>query len=162
MNSLPKRRKYKDNPYTLSTIDNHYYILFRDSSNIPRIVEVKKEIYDIFNQFELDDLKELNEYDRHIEHLELTDESIYKKVINNEDGIDDLIIRNSTYDELINAINKLSNTQRRRIKMYYFDELDLKTIASIEHTSFQMISKSIKQAINNLKKNIKKINLVVE
>ena len=156
MNSLPKRRKYKDNPYTLSTIDNHYYILFRDSSNIPRIVEVKKEIYDIFNQFELDDLKELNEYDRHIEHLELTDESIYKKVINNEDGIDDLIIRNSTYDELINAINKLSNTQRRRIKMYYFDELDLKTIASIEHTSFQMISKSIKQAINNLKKILKK------
>lgn len=156
MNSLPKRRKYEDNPYTLSTIDNHYYILFRDSSNIPRIVEVKKEIYDIFNQFELDDLKELNEYDRHIEHLELTDESIYKKVINNEDGIDDLIIRNSTYDELINAINKLSNTQRRRIKMYYFDELDLKTIASIEHTSFQMISKSIKQAINNLKKILKK------
>lgn len=156
MNSLPKRRKYKDNPYTLSTIDNHYYILFRDSSNIPRIVEVKKEIYDIFNQFELDDLKELNEYDRHIEHLELTDESIYKKVINNEDRIDDLIIRNSTYDELINAINKLSNTQRRRIKMYYFDELDLKTIASIEHTSFQMISKSIKQAINNLKKILKK------
>lgn len=156
MNSLPKRRKYKDNLYTLSTIDNHYYILFRDSSNIPRIVEVKKEIYDIFNQFELDDLKELNEYDRHIEHLELTDESIYKKVINNEDGIDDLIIRNSTYDELINAINKLSNTQRRRIKLYYFDELDLKTIASIEHTSFQMISKSIKQAINNLKKILKK------
>jgi len=156
MNSLPKKRKYKDNLYTLSTIDNHYYILFRDSSNIPRIVEVKKEIYDIFNQFELDDLKELNEYDRHIEHLELTDESIYKKVINNEDGIDDLIIRNSTYDELINAINKLSNTQRRRIKMYYFDELDLKTIASIEHTSFQMISKSIKQAINNLKKILKK------
>ena len=156
MNSLPKRRKYKDNLYTLSTIDNHYYILFRDSSNIPRIVEVKKEIYGIFNQFELDDLKELNEYDRHIEHLELTDESIYKKVINNEDGIDDLIIRNSTYDELINAINKLSNTQRRRIKMYYFDELDLKTIASIEHTSFQMISKSIKQAINNLKKILKK------
>lgn len=44
----------------------------------------------------------------------------------------------------MNAINKLSYTQRRRIKMYYFDELDLKTIATIEHTSFQMISKSIK------------------
>ena len=61
MNSLPKRRKYKDNPYTLNTIDNHYYILFRDGQNIPRIIEVKKEVYDIFNQFELDDLKEINE-----------------------------------------------------------------------------------------------------
>ena len=100
-----------------------------------------KKVYDIFNQFELDDLKELNEYDRHIEHLELTDESIYKKGINNEDGIDDLIIRNSTYDELINAINKLSNTQRRRIKMYYFDELDLKTIASIEHSLLDIVKK---------------------
>ncbi len=36
--------------------------------------------------------------------------------------------------------------------MYYFDDLDLKTIASIEKTSFQMISKSIKQAIKKLKK----------
>ena len=66
MNSLPKRRKYKDNPYTLNTIDNHYYILFRDGQNIPRIIEVKKEVYEIFNQFELDDLKKLNEYNCHI------------------------------------------------------------------------------------------------
>ena len=87
MNSLPKRRKYKDNPYTLNTIDNHYYILFRDGQNIPRMIEVKKEVYDIFNQFELYDLKELNEYDRHIERLELTDKSIYKKGINNEKGL---------------------------------------------------------------------------
>ena len=27
---------------------NHYYILFRDGQNIPRMIEVKKEIYDIF------------------------------------------------------------------------------------------------------------------
>lgn len=52
----------------------------------------------------------------------------------------------------MNAINHLSATQRRRVKMYYFDDLDLKTIASIEKTSFQMISKSIKQAIKKLKK----------
>ena len=37
MNSLPKRRKYKDNPYTLNTIDNNYFILFRDGQNIPRM-----------------------------------------------------------------------------------------------------------------------------
>ena len=47
MDSLPKRRKYKDNPYTLKLIDNHYYILFRDGQNIPRTIEVTKNIYDI-------------------------------------------------------------------------------------------------------------------
>lgn len=154
MNSLPKRRKYKDNPYTLKTIDNNYYILFRDGKNIPRMIEVNKATFDIFNQFELDDLKELNEFDRHIEHKELSEESIYNRGANSVESLDDYIIRKTSYEELMNAINKLSSTQRRRIKMYYFDELDLKTIATIEHTSFQMISKSIKQAIKNLKKNL--------
>ena len=156
MTSLPKRRKHKDNPYTLKLVDNHYYIIFRDGLNIPRTVEVDKKLFDLFNQFELDDLHELNEYSRHIEHKELSEENIYNRVSNNIEGIDDYVIRTSTYDELITAINKLSSTQRRRIKMYYFDELDLKTISTIEHTSFQMISKSIKQGIGNLKKILKK------
>lgn len=156
MTSLPKRRKHKDNPYTLKLVDNHYYIIFRDGLNIPRTVEVDKKLFDLFNQFELDDLHELNEYSRHIEHKELSEENIYNRISNNIEGIDDYVIRTSTYDELITAINKLSSTQRRRIKMYYFDELDLKTIATIEHTSFQMISKSIKQGIGNLKKILKK------
>ena len=156
MNSLPKRRKYKDNPYTLKTIDNNYYILFRDGQNIPRMIEVNKETFDIFNQFELDDLKELNEFDRHIEHKELSEESLYNRGANSSESLDDYIIRKTSYEELMNAINQLSSTQRRRVKMYYFDELDLKTIATIEKTSFQMISKSIKQAIKKLKKILSK------
>ena len=28
MDDFPKRRKHKDNPYTIRTIDNRYYILF--------------------------------------------------------------------------------------------------------------------------------------
>lgn len=116
----PKRRKYRDNPYTLKLVDNLYYILFRDGQNIPRTVEVPKNIYDMFNQFELDDLKELNEYSRHIEQKELSEESIYNRGTNSIEGIDDYVIRTSTYDELIFAINKLSSTQRMLIN-------DLKT-----------------------------------
>lgn len=156
MNSLAKRRKYKDNPYTLKTIDNNYYILFRHGQNIPRMIEVNKDTFDIFNQFELDDLKELNEFDRHIEHKELSEESIFNRGVNVSESLDDFIIRKTSYEELMNAINQLSSTQRRRVKMYYFDELDLKTIAAIEKTSFQMISKSIKQAIKKLKKILSK------
>lgn len=152
MNSLPKRRKYKDNPYTRKVINNKYFILFKDVSNAKRMIEVNKEIYNAFDQFELDDLKEMNEFDRHIEHKELTEESIHNREIHKIEGIDDYIIRKTAYEELMNAINQLSCTQRRRIKMYYFDELDLKTIAAIEKTSFQMISKSIKQGIKKLKK----------
>ena len=152
MDSLPKRKKYKDNLYTRKVINNKYFILFKDVSNAKRMIEVNKEIYNAFDQFELDDLKEANEFDRHIEHKELTEESIHNREIHKIEGIDDYIIRKTAYEELMNAINQLSCTQRRRIKMYYFDELDLKTIATIEKTSFQMISKSIKQGIKKLKK----------
>lgn len=47
MKSLPKRRKYKDNPYTIKLIDNKYFICFKDSNNKIRIIEVNKEIYSI-------------------------------------------------------------------------------------------------------------------
>lgn len=156
MNSLPKRRKYRDNPYTLKTIDNNYYILFRDGQNFPRMIEVNKDTFDIFDKFELEDLKELNEFDRHIEHKELSEESLYNRGENSTESLDDYIIRKISYEELMNAINQLSSTQRRRVKMYYFDELDFKTIEAIEKTSFQMISKSIKQVIKKLKKSLSK------
>ena len=51
------------------------------------------EMFDIFNQFELDDLKELNEFDRHIEHKELSEESIYNRGANSTESLDDYIIR---------------------------------------------------------------------
>ena len=70
-------------------------------------------------------------------------------------SLEDEFIRKSRFEDLINAINKLSDVQKRRIKMYYFEELNLEQIAKIEHTSFQMISKSIKQGIENLKKILK-------
>ena len=156
MYSLPKRRKYRDNPYTLKTIDNHYYILFRDGLNIPRTIEVEKRIFDLFNQFELDDIHELNEYDRHIEHKELTEESMYNRGVATSESIDDLIIRKSTYEELMSAINLLSNTQKRRIKMYYFDEMNEYEIAKFENTSQPAIHKSIVQAKDKLKEILKK------
>lgn len=151
----PKRRKCNDNTYMLKQNDNHYYIVFKDSQNIIRKIEVIKKVYDLFDQFELDDLKEMNEFDRHIEHKELTDENIYSKGVNNAEDIDDFIIRKSTYEELINAINKLSSTQRRRIKLYYFDELNEYEIASLEKTSQQAINKSLNQARKNLKEFLK-------
>lgn len=38
MDSLAKRIKYKDNPYTIKLIDNKYFICFNDSNNKTRII----------------------------------------------------------------------------------------------------------------------------
>lgn len=41
----PKRRKYRDNPYTLEFKENKYYIRFKDITNNIQIVEVSEEVY---------------------------------------------------------------------------------------------------------------------
>ena len=155
MENRPKRRKHKDNPYELNIIDSKYIVKFKDNKKETHYVEVNAQIYEIFDKFELRDLSELNEYDNHIEHLELYDETLERRIIHKQELIEDVIIRKVTFEKLHYAIQQLSEIEKRRIKMYYFEELNLEQIAKIEHTSFQMISKSIKQGIENLKKILK-------
>lgn len=69
-----KCRKYRDNPYTLIIDNDKYYIEFDN-----KIVEVSKEVFDIYNESEINDVKELNEHTRHLDHFERTEESIFNK-----------------------------------------------------------------------------------
>ena len=151
----PKRRKHKDNPYDLSIIDNKYIVKFKDNKKVIHIVEVNTQIFDTFNFFELRDLSELNEYDNHIEHSELYDETLEKRIMNKQELIEDIIIKKITFEKLHDAIKKLSEIEKRRIVMYYFEDLTLQEIAKIENTSHQAISKSIQNSILKLKKLLK-------
>ena len=62
---------------------------------------------------------------------------------NENEGIDDYIIRKSKYEELHNAINKLTETQKRRIKYYYFEDLSFSEIARIEECDESSVKESI-------------------
>ena len=130
----PKQGKKMDNPYNLKIINNNYYIIFK-SNNKYNEVEVTKEVFDLMNRFELDDLKELNEFDRHIEHSELTEHTLNNRMLFKQESIEDLIIRKTSLEDLRKTINMLSKVQRRRIKLYYFDELTEKEIAKLENVS---------------------------
>lgn len=154
----PKRRKYKDNPYTLFYDDiNHiYFIIFKNAHGIINKVSVPFDVYNAFNLFELQDLSELNEYDNHIEHNDLYEESLYKRINHKEELVDDYVIRKSTYEDLIIAINKLPEIQRRRIEKYYFDEKNEYEIAKEENASHQAVHQSLSIAIKNLKELLKK------
>ncbi len=154
----PKRRRYKDNPYYLIYDEdkNKYYILFKDGQGVVNNVEVSLAIYDAFNRFELDDLSELNEYDNHIEHLDLDEETIYSRTKDKQENLDDAIIKKTTYEDLLNAINKLPEVQKRRIKKYYFDEMNQYEIARDEKVAQQVVDRSIKRGIRKLKEILKK------
>ena len=60
MQKRPKRRKYKDNPYTLSVDNDTYKVTFIDSLNKNQIIEINKNIFETLDKFELEDLSEMN------------------------------------------------------------------------------------------------------
>lgn len=155
MIKTPKRRKSKDNPYNLILLNDKYYLTFKDGRNVQQIVELSLDIFEAFNKFELEDISQMHKYDKHIEHSEVYEESLYKRALNKPMTLEEQVEYNDDILNLKKAINRLPNVQKRRIKMYYFDNLSLEQIAIIEECSFQAISKSILIGINALKKNLK-------
>lgn len=155
MNQYPNRRKKKDNPYYLEFIDNKHIITFIDSRNNNQKVEINEEIYQAFNQFELNDLREMNQFDRHIEHREVFEETLYHRALKKSESMENIIINKIILEKIYFYISLLSEVQQRRIKLYYFNELSLEKIALLEHSTHQAISKSIHLGIVKIQKMMK-------
>lgn len=153
----PKRRKAKDNHYTLQSIGINtehpkFFVSFRDGAGIMRTEEVSKELFELFNQFELDDLAEMNEADRHYEQSELTDETLHLRAVTPQMTAEDMIFQSLDNQKLHEAIAILPEVQRRRVRMYFFDGMTLEEIASFENCKYQQIQKSIERAKQKIKK----------
>ena len=133
MNDLPKRRKDKYNPYNEIEL------------------EISKELYSVFNNFELSDLSIMNEFDRHIEHSKLNENTLNKRSFNVERGVEDIVINKIEKQKLHIAIDSLPLKQKNRIQKYFFENLTQKEIAKIENCSIRAIQYSIECALKNLK-----------
>ena len=156
----PKRKKSKDNPYTLLVINNKYYVEFKDVKNILNTVEVTEEQFEAFNEFELEDKSQMNKDERHKERSEVYEETLYKRANLIYDSVEDDFIKKSRYEDLMKAINELPKTIKRRIKMFYFEELTTSQIATLEHCSDRMIRKSLEQGRNKIKCYFEKNKLI--
>lgn len=130
--------------------------MFKDGENNTHLVEIKKEIFDAMDRFELDDLSEMNEYDNHIEHSEVKEITLNKRMLYKQNEIDDIIQAKFESRELKRAISCLSDVQKRRIKLYYFEDKTIEEIAKLERTSHQAVSETIRAGIKNIRKMLKK------
>lgn len=158
MSKRPKRRKYRDNPYTLNeiTINNKYFISFKDSRGEYNNVEISKEIYELFDYYELRDLSQMNEYDNHIEHSEIYENNLNKRAKEKEISLEDYIIQKYSFLELKKAIDELPAIQRERIKKYYFEEKNEYEIAKEEGVSHQAIHIGLDRARKKIKEILEK------
>ena len=151
MGKRPKRRKYKDNPYSLHTENGKFYIIFADSNSNDQKVKVTKEVFDCFNEYELKDISEMNEYDRHTEHSELSEITKEKRSVKKAESFNTRIER-LLYSELLHkAIETLPEIQRRRLKKYYFEFKTFKEIGEEEGCEYQCVQRSVYRAREKLK-----------
>lgn len=148
----PKRRKDKYNPYKICENNGRYYLSFKDGQGMRHNMEVEKELFDVLNRFELDDLSILNEWDRHIEHFEQTEQSLNRRASYKAESVEEVVLRNIEYEELHQAIATLTETQQRRLTLYFFRGLTYKQIAEMEDCSISSVGGSISAAIENIKK----------
>ena len=109
MSNRPKRRKFKDNLYTIIEIEisNKYFVTFKDSRGILNKGFVLKDIYEMFNNYKLRDLSQINEYDNHIEHSEIYENNLNKRAIKKEKSIEEIILEKFSFNELKKAIEEL-------------------------------------------------------
>ena len=157
MANRPKRRKSKDNPYTLNYCEerNVYTVSFKDGKGILQNIEVSEEIYKTFDKFELDDIKELNEYDRHIEHSEIYEETLYKRMLILPTSIEEKVEKKIIFDDIKEVINSLPEVQKRRLRKYYFDDMTLEEIANEENCTKVAVKYSIDIALEKISKKFK-------
>ena len=152
----PKRRKDRDNPYNIfttgiATDDPHYYISFRDGQGKYHCMEITQELYELFNSYELDDLSFLNEVDNHYEHSELTEISLHARAFRPQDDLEDSTIRGMEYIRLHAAIDSLPEVQRRRVRLYFFEEYTYEEIAVLEGCTKRAVKFSVDLALQKLK-----------
>ena len=94
----------------------------------------------------------MNKVDRHIEQSEIWESGLFERVFQKEEDIEDAVVKKLEEERLYNAIEQLSEIQKRRLLKYYFEDKNYEQIAQEEGCSFQMVAKSVKSAIRNLKK----------
>lgn len=152
----PKRRKDKYNPYSIYELEGHYFISFTDGQGTLHEFPINSALYDAFDMFELKDISYLHKWDKYIEHSEIWESTLNDRAFLQPESVEEVVLKSILMDELHRAILELPETQRRRLILYYFDDLTYEQIGKIEGCTKMPIKRSIDMAIKNLRKKIKK------
>ena len=157
IDSRPKRRRDKDNPYELFTTglgtpQAHYYLAFVDSTGTKQCMEIDKALFDVFDRFELDDISFMNEMDRHYEQSEQTEQSLNKRTAQPQKSVEEAVLQRVEIEKLRQAIAKRPEKQRGRLVLYYFGDFTYEQIAEMEGCSKRAVKFSVDIALKNLKK----------
>ena len=148
----PNRKKDKYNPYSLTIENEEYYVAFSDGEGVRHKERISRELFELFDRFELEDISQLNVISRYQEHSELTEGTLNQRSLVQPESLEDIVYRKFIYDQLHIAIANLPAVQRRRLLLYYFYGYTYEQIAQMEGCKHPAIMKSIAIAEKKIKK----------
>ena len=125
------------NDYTLRTeiIDGaeRYFASFENSEGKVVETEISEEIKNLmFGKFVRKERNLRRSDERHMEYSHLTELEFTTRALLQPLALEDDVMKNLEHEKLHQAIAQLSETQKRRVKLYYFEELTLEQIAEKE------------------------------
>ncbi len=136
--------------------ENKHIAVFKDYENNIQEVEISSLIKEALISEKRKEKRQRNEFDRHIEHSEIYENKLPSRVMDKPISLEDEFANKQLNKALKNAINSLSELQKRRIQLYYFENKTLREIAEIEGCAIMSVKDSLDLAINNLEKKLKK------
>ena len=146
--------------YIIYTNEKNKHILtFKNYEGNTQKVEINNIIKEALMEEKKKEKCQQNEFDRHIEHFKIHEDKLPSRIMNKPISLEDEFENKLINKEIKNAINSLSELQKRRIQMYYFDNKTLSEITKIEGCAIVSIKDSLDLAINNLEKNLKKFKI---
>ena len=156
----PKRRRGNDNPYELitsgiQTDSPRYYVRFTDVNGIIHCLEVSHEVFDAMNKLELKELAFMNESDRHYERSELCEATLNRRAFEPPESTYEKVEALIQKEAVHRAVDLLPEIQRRRLLLYYFENMTLEQIADREGCTKQAVKDTLRTAEKFLSKILK-------
>ena len=129
-------------------------IIHRDSElNVwIRKVEVTDELIECFENFRKTINNQEKSDERHIDFRSVEDAENEAIIIHSAKSIEEIIFKDQKKEQLHLALSSLTDIQRRRIMLHYFDGMTIKEIAKLESVVIRVVSRSIRKAEENIAK----------
>lgn len=114
-------------------------------------VEVSTSVKELLEQSDRQIRSQRRQDRRYLDFTPLTDEVLEISLFGVYEDTADLLERMERDAQLHKAIGKLTEVQRRRLSLYYFEGLTYSQIAKLEGVSHRAVIYSIEQALKQLK-----------
>lgn len=137
-----------DQDFSLDTLQDLFLKLWKNRQHLHEVADVKPYLFKAYRNQLLDNLKMHMNTDKE----KLEEANAFLVEFSHEDFIITRQLSKEKRENMVEALNKLSNRQREAVYLRYFEDLDFDTIASVMKTNVQSVRNTLHRAMVALRK----------